>query len=328
MDATTTRPRPTVLPPRDRRQISQTAIMAGLFLFAYVATEQTVSGWVASLALRNRATAQFWAAAPSIFWAGVLAGRAITPTLLKKRLPPSLVFAGLAFAAAGAITLILTQTPVLELTAGPLRHRTCANLSVGGRAVRCPAGQYARTLRHRIRGRKSRRRSGTAGNRLPLANQRQFANWIGDRTAGNCGYGVVAGSHLETIGRPLRRGRLTYCTVVIELREHYPAWSEPSAVLRPSTCRCGLSITAYPIASAPTSYFACWPITWNGIRLRTFRMRQISGPYPRHRAKKPLGKGWVARCRDSGRVSCEYRGLSLPPFVLRDHAQHSLRQIL
>ncbi len=120
MDATTAQPRPTVLPPRDRRQISQAAIMAGLFLFAYVATEQTVSGWVASLALRNRATAQFWAAAPSIFWAGVLAGRAITPTLLKRRLPSSVIFAGLAFAAAGAITLILAQTPALELTAGAL----------------------------------------------------------------------------------------------------------------------------------------------------------------------------------------------------------------
>ena len=94
--------------------------MTGVFLFVYVATEQAVSGWVASLALRNRATAQFWAAAPSIFWAGVLAGRAITPTLLKKRLPPVLIFAGLALAAAGTFALIVAHTPILELAAGAI----------------------------------------------------------------------------------------------------------------------------------------------------------------------------------------------------------------
>jgi fucose permease len=116
----TPRPSSEAIPPRDRSSISQAAIMAGVFLFVYVATEQTVSGWVASLALRNRATAQFWAAAPSIFWAGVLGGRAITPTLLKKRLPQSLVFAGLTLAAAGAVTLILARTPAFELAAGAI----------------------------------------------------------------------------------------------------------------------------------------------------------------------------------------------------------------
>jgi fucose permease len=111
-------PRPAALRRSDRRPISQAAIMSGAFLFIYVATEQAVSGWVASLALRNRETAQFWAAAPSIFWAGVLAGRAVTPALLRKRLPPSLIFAGLALAAAGSFTLILAHTPALELAAG------------------------------------------------------------------------------------------------------------------------------------------------------------------------------------------------------------------
>jgi fucose permease len=113
-------PRPASLAPSDHGSISQAAIMTGVFLFVYVATEQAVSGWVASLALRNRATAQFWAAAPSIFWAGVLAGRAITPTLLKKRLPPVLIFAGLALAAAGTFALIVAHTPILELAAGAI----------------------------------------------------------------------------------------------------------------------------------------------------------------------------------------------------------------
>jgi MFS transporter, FHS family, glucose/mannose:H+ symporter len=113
-------PRPAALAPYDRGRVSRAAIMTGAFLFVYVATEEAISGWVASLALRDRATSQFWAVAPSIFWAGVLAGRAITPTLLRKRLPPALVFAGLALAAAGAFILILAHSPALELTAGAI----------------------------------------------------------------------------------------------------------------------------------------------------------------------------------------------------------------
>jgi fucose permease len=113
-------PRPSALSPRERGPVSQAAILTGAFLFVYVATEEAISGWVASLALRDRATSQFWAVAPSVFWAGVLAGRALTPTLLRKRLPPSLVFTGLALAAGGAFVLILARSPAWELAAGAI----------------------------------------------------------------------------------------------------------------------------------------------------------------------------------------------------------------
>jgi hypothetical protein len=155
--------RPSTQHPRHVPRISQAAIMTGAFLFIYVATEHAVSGWVASLALRDRTTAQFWAAAPSIFWAGVLTGRAITPGLLKKRSPVSVVFAGLALAAAGAFILILTRTPALELTAGrDLRHWTGANLSAGGRTVRHGRRQLSRATRHCVRRWRLGRRGGSA----------------------------------------------------------------------------------------------------------------------------------------------------------------------
>lgn len=113
-------PLPSALSPGERGPVSEAAIVAGAFLFVYVATEEAISGWVASLVLRDRATSQFWAVAPSIFWAGVLAGRAITPILLRKRLPPWLVFAGLSLAAGGAFVLILARTPALEVAAGAI----------------------------------------------------------------------------------------------------------------------------------------------------------------------------------------------------------------
>ncbi len=113
-------PLPAAAGARVRARISHVAIFAGVFLFVYVATEQALSGWVASLALRSQATARFWAAAPSIFWAGMLAGRALTPLLLNRRRPPVIVFTGLATAAAGAMILIAAHSPAFALGAGAI----------------------------------------------------------------------------------------------------------------------------------------------------------------------------------------------------------------
>jgi fucose permease len=113
-------PRPAASASRQPHSISRIALVTAAFLFIYVGAEQALSGWVASLALRTQATARFWAAAPSIFWAGMLAGRAITPTLLKIRRSPSLVFIGLAAAAAGAMLLIAAHTPTFALAAGAI----------------------------------------------------------------------------------------------------------------------------------------------------------------------------------------------------------------
>ncbi len=100
--------------------VSRYAVLAAALLFIYVATEQAVSGWVASLALRDPATAHFWAAAPSLFWAGVLAGRAISPSLLASRRPSILIYVGLAIAAAGVLVLIVSDSAETTLAAGAI----------------------------------------------------------------------------------------------------------------------------------------------------------------------------------------------------------------
>lgn len=92
--------------------------VAAAFLFVYVAVEQAISGWVASLALRSQDTARFWAVAPSIFWTGVLAGRAISPWMLEGRRLAVLAYGGLAIAGAGSLALIFSQNAGVALAAG------------------------------------------------------------------------------------------------------------------------------------------------------------------------------------------------------------------
>jgi MFS transporter, FHS family, glucose/mannose:H+ symporter len=102
------------------RAISRVELITGAFLFIYVATGQAIGGWVASLALRGAATARFWAAAPSIFWAGLLTGRALAAWLLRTRRAGGVVFGGLAVAAAGAPALILAHSAALSLAAAAI----------------------------------------------------------------------------------------------------------------------------------------------------------------------------------------------------------------
>lgn len=88
-----------------RAQFSQAAAVTSLFLFIYVGTENSIAGWVASLGARAPETHAVWAALPSIFWAGILAGRATAPALLRLVKPPALLMAGLGAAFAGSALL-------------------------------------------------------------------------------------------------------------------------------------------------------------------------------------------------------------------------------
>lgn len=141
-------PRAATLPLIRGPAVSRYALLAAAFLFIYVATEQAISGWVASLALRAPSTARFWAAAPSIFWAGVLLGRAISPSLLGRRRPAALVYAGLAIAGAGALVLIVSDSPQTTLAAGavcgfglaPLYPLIIAQYAASASEARGPSG--------------------------------------------------------------------------------------------------------------------------------------------------------------------------------------------
>jgi FHS family glucose/mannose:H+ symporter-like MFS transporter len=60
-----------------------TFALGGLF-FLYIGTEGCVGGWTASLAKRmGTSDGNLWELAPMFFWAGLLAGRAVAPVILR-----------------------------------------------------------------------------------------------------------------------------------------------------------------------------------------------------------------------------------------------------
>jgi FHS family glucose/mannose:H+ symporter-like MFS transporter len=74
----------------------------GATFFLYVGTEASVGGWIASYAKRTMPGAS-WALTPAFFWASLLAGRAISPLLLRHVAENKLSGAGLALAIFGLL---------------------------------------------------------------------------------------------------------------------------------------------------------------------------------------------------------------------------------
>jgi FHS family glucose/mannose:H+ symporter-like MFS transporter len=101
-----------------RSWISPYALLTGLLIFIYVGTEASVGGWLASYAQRLGSSArQFWAIAPSLFWTGLLLGRALAPAVLRIISDRGLVLAGLLAAVCG-LSLILMSWELAALSAG------------------------------------------------------------------------------------------------------------------------------------------------------------------------------------------------------------------
>jgi fucose permease len=87
-----------------------TVSLAALF-FLYVGSENSVAGWVASLAKRtNPDSGDLWALTPMFFWAGLLAGRALVPLVPLRRRERTLLASGLMLAAAGICLLLEART--------------------------------------------------------------------------------------------------------------------------------------------------------------------------------------------------------------------------
>jgi FHS family glucose/mannose:H+ symporter-like MFS transporter len=82
-------------------------IAFGVFLFVYVGTETSVSGWAAIYAQRVELLAAATSiAAPSIFWGALLAGRALAPALLLRWTEPTLLTTGLLVTTAAVVALL------------------------------------------------------------------------------------------------------------------------------------------------------------------------------------------------------------------------------
>jgi fucose permease len=102
-----------VEPPRPLTQMLRTpsAIALGVLFFVYVGTENAVGGWVASYAKRALEHAgTIWVAAPSFFYGGLLAGRALAPILLRKFSELRLVRGCVATALLGMVTLLAARS--------------------------------------------------------------------------------------------------------------------------------------------------------------------------------------------------------------------------
>jgi fucose permease len=95
-------------------------LLTALLLFLYVGAESAIGGWVASLTLRDSGERNLWAILPSAFWAGMLAGRMLAPTLMPMLRPSAMVIAGLLAAFAGATFLIAGHGSNWSVAAGAL----------------------------------------------------------------------------------------------------------------------------------------------------------------------------------------------------------------
>jgi fucose permease len=82
-------------------------LIYGCLTFAYIGCEATLGGWITSYAQRQAGQAAgSWSIAATLFWAGLLAGRAFSPLLLRKINEISLILLGLAIAFAGQLILL------------------------------------------------------------------------------------------------------------------------------------------------------------------------------------------------------------------------------
>lgn len=93
--------------PRIRVWRSSFGYLLGAMMFLYVGTENALGGWVTSYALRNSgATNSGWAFAQSAFWAALLAGRGLSPAILRYLSGPRLALAGLIMTLAGVASIL------------------------------------------------------------------------------------------------------------------------------------------------------------------------------------------------------------------------------
>ncbi len=101
-----------------RAWASPYGLLTGALIFLYVGTETATSGWIATYALRlGESTNGFETLMPSVFWGGLLIGRAIAPAILSRVSDTALVLAGLLLGGSGLL-LILVGSELLSVTFG------------------------------------------------------------------------------------------------------------------------------------------------------------------------------------------------------------------
>lgn len=91
-----------------RAWASPYALLTGGLIFIYVGTETAASGWISTYAQRlGGPTTGFGTMTPSIFWMGLMIGRALAPAVLSLVRDAWLVLGGLFMAGAGLLIILL-----------------------------------------------------------------------------------------------------------------------------------------------------------------------------------------------------------------------------
>jgi fucose permease len=93
-------------------RIETLTLIAATLLFLYSGTESALGGWLSTYARRIPGTGGLWAVLPSIYWSGVLLGRAAAPSILKSIRASRLVGLAMAGALAGTALLVAGQGPI------------------------------------------------------------------------------------------------------------------------------------------------------------------------------------------------------------------------
>jgi fucose permease len=83
-------------------------LLTGGLIFIYVGTESATAGWIASYAQRlGTSVSEFGTMTPSFFWAGLLIGRVVAPTALRRVSEAALVLISLLVASTGLVVILL-----------------------------------------------------------------------------------------------------------------------------------------------------------------------------------------------------------------------------
>jgi len=86
---------------------TKTGIALGGLFFLYCGTENAVGGWAGALAKRlGTSPGNLWELAPMFFWAGLLAGRALAPLVLRRTSEKTILILGLTLAGASNTALV------------------------------------------------------------------------------------------------------------------------------------------------------------------------------------------------------------------------------
>ena len=92
------------------------ALLTAALVFVNIGTESATGGWIASYVQRLSPSSQFsWSVAPSLFWAGLLTGRAAAPFVLMRIRDTRMVLLGLFVALSGLVVILLGTTILVVL---------------------------------------------------------------------------------------------------------------------------------------------------------------------------------------------------------------------